>query len=59
METLYKRDLQPIIDDSLYPNKVNLIFGTRRSKPPKAFAETYPDAHFTLINQDNYLDFVY
>lgn len=29
-----------------------------RAKPPKAFAQAYPEATFELINRDNYLEFI-
>lgn len=29
-----------------------------RARPPKAFADAYPDSTFTLVNQENYLDFI-
>ena len=31
---------------------------TRRSKPPKAWTNTYPDAHFKTITPDNYLEWL-
>lgn len=30
----------------------------QREKPPKAWREAYPSAHFGVIQQDNYLDFI-
>jgi len=39
-------------------NAFEFKWRTDRAKLPKAFAETYPNAPFTIINQDNYLDFV-
>jgi uncharacterized protein len=29
-----------------------------QAKPPSAFTNTYPEASFTVINQDNYLEFI-
>lgn len=31
---------------------------SQRTKRPKAFADAYPEATFTLVSQENYLDFV-
>ena len=30
----------------------------RKSKIPTAFAKAYPEAIFTVINKQNYLDFI-
>ena len=33
-------------------------FKKGRAKPPAAWTKTYPDAHYCLINKDNYLPFI-
>jgi hypothetical protein len=33
-------------------------WGNRGARPPKAWRETVPDSTFTVIDRENYLDFL-
>ena len=38
---------------------VEIKYGERsRKQKPKAFDQLYPDANFSIVDRDNYLDFI-
>ena len=39
-------------------NAVDFKWGNQKKKIPAFFAKNYPDASFTIINKENYLDFI-
>lgn len=49
-------DLIEASDDHLRAFEIKA--GKANPKPPKAFRETYPEAEFSVINRDNFLDFI-
>lgn len=56
--TYDNQEIDLLEDDGLNLAAFEIKAGTKAPKPPRAFAEAYPDATFNVVNRANYLFFV-
>lgn len=56
--TYDNQEIDLLEDDGLNLAAFEIKAGTKAPKPPRAFAEAYPQASFNVVNRTNYLSFV-
>ena len=56
--TYDSQEIDLLEDDGLNLAAFEIKAGTKAPKPPRAFAEAYPQASFNVVNRTNYLYFV-
>lgn len=56
--TYDSQEIDLLEDDGLNLAAFEIKAGTKAPKPPRAFAEAYPQASFNVVNRTNYLSFV-
>ena len=56
--TYDNQEIDLLEDDGLNLAAFEIKAGTKAPKPPRAFAEAYPDATFNVVNRANYLSFL-
>ncbi|MGN0223068.1 MAG: ATP-binding protein [Muribaculaceae bacterium] len=56
--TYDSQEIDLLEDDGINLAAFEIKAGTKAPKPPRAFAEAYPDASFNVVNRTNYLSFV-
>lgn len=56
--TYDNQEIDLLEDDGLNLAAFEIKAGTKAPKPPRAFAEAYPEATFNVVNRTNYLSFL-
>lgn len=56
--TYDQQEIDLVVDDADTLSAFEMKWGNKKPKMPKGFSNTYPEAHFSVVNPDNYLSFL-